>query len=80
MYADVLLMYIGESARTFGERFKEYLKACSPIYDHQNITGHPTTVKNVNIVGRKDHNLATITKAPMYIRVKSQSLNKNSSK
>ena len=26
--------YIGESARTFGERFKEHLKAPSPIYEH----------------------------------------------
>ena len=26
--------YTGESARTFGERFKEHLKASSPIFDH----------------------------------------------
>ena len=26
--------YIGESSRTFGERFKEHLKPHSPIYDH----------------------------------------------
>ena len=32
--------YIGETARTFGERFKEHLKAPSPIHDHSNITGH----------------------------------------
>ena len=29
--------YIGESSRTSGERFKEHLKAPSPIYDHSNI-------------------------------------------
>ena len=29
--------YIGETARTFGERYKEHLKAPSPIYDHYNI-------------------------------------------
>ena len=29
--------YIGESSRTFGERFKEHQKAPSPIYDHYNI-------------------------------------------
>ena len=28
--------YIGESSRTFGERYKEYLKAPSPIFEHQN--------------------------------------------
>ena len=26
--------YIGESSRTFGERFKEHQKAPSPIFDH----------------------------------------------
>ena len=28
--------YIGESTRTFTERFKEHLKAPSPIHDHSN--------------------------------------------
>ena len=28
--------YIGESGRTFGERFKEHLKAQSQIFGHQN--------------------------------------------
>ena len=46
--------YIGESSRTFDERFKEHLKAPSPIYDHQNITGHDTTIENFSIVGRED--------------------------
>ena len=32
--------YIGESSRSFGERFKEHQKAPSPIHDHRNITGH----------------------------------------
>ena len=38
--------YIGESSRVFGERFKEHLKAPSPIYDNCNITGHTITVDN----------------------------------
>ena len=49
--------YIGESSRTFDERFKEHLKTPSPIYDHQNITGHDTTIDNFSIVGREDQNL-----------------------
>ena len=49
--------YIGKSSRTFGERFKEHLKAPFPIYDHQNITGHDTTIQNFSIVGREDQNL-----------------------
>ena len=32
--------YIGESSRTFGERFKEHQKAPSHIFDHFNTTGH----------------------------------------
>ena len=27
--------YIGEACRTFGERYREHLKASSPIFDHQ---------------------------------------------
>ena len=49
--------YIGESSRTFGERFKEHLKAPSPIYDHQNTRGNDTTIDNFCIVGREDPNL-----------------------
>ena len=48
--------YIGESSRSFGERFKEHQKAPSPIYDHSNISGHQVTIENFNIVGREDHN------------------------
>ena len=44
--------YIGESSRTFGKRFKEYLKAPSPIYDHQNNSGHKTTMENFKIIER----------------------------
>ena len=33
--------YIGESAKTFTERFKDHPKAPSPIYEHSNITDHP---------------------------------------
>ena len=32
--------YIGESGRSFGERYKEHLKAPSPIFQHQSISGH----------------------------------------
>ena len=44
--------YIGESSRKFGERFREHLKAPSPIFDHYNITGHNVTIDNFSIVGR----------------------------
>ena len=43
--------YIGEFSKTFGERFKEHLKAPSPIYDHFIITGHSITIDNFSIMG-----------------------------
>ena len=69
--------YIGESSRTFGERFRENQKAPSPIYDHSNNTGHQVTTDNFSIVGREDQNLSRATKEALYIRVNNPSLNRN---
>ena len=65
--------YIGESSRTFGERFKEHLKAPSPIHGHQNITDHDTTIDNFSIVVREDQNLIRAIKEAIYIRVNNPS-------
>ena len=35
--------FIGETSRTFGERYKEHLKAPSAIHHHSSQTGHPTS-------------------------------------
>ena len=48
--------YIGESYRTFAERYKEHMKALSPIYDHNNSTGNDICIDNFSIVGREDQN------------------------
>ena len=69
--------YIGESSRTFEERFKEHQKAPSPIFDHYNITGHSISIENFNIVGREDQNFMRAIKEALYIRVSNQSLNRN---
>ena len=69
--------YIGETARTFGERFKEHLKALSSIFDHSNITGHSTTLNHFTIVGREEQNLSRLIKESMFIRVNNPSLNRN---
>ena len=45
--------YNGESARTFEERYKEHLKAPSPLFEHQNITGHTTSVENFKIIRKE---------------------------
>ena len=50
--------YIGETSRTFGERYKEHLKEPSPIHQHSNLTGHPTNHNNFQIIGREGCNLA----------------------
>ena len=52
--------YIGESARNFEERFKEHLKAPSPIHDHLNISGHAVTIDNFSILEREDQNLKCV--------------------
>ena len=69
--------YIGESSRTFGERFKEHLKAPSPIYDHFNTTGHNVTIENFSIVGREDQNPSRLIKEALFIKVNNPSLNRN---
>ena len=38
--------YIGETSRTFGERYKEHLKAPSAIHHHSIQTGHTTNQNN----------------------------------
>ena len=60
---------IGETARTFGERFKEHLKALSPIFDHSNITGHSATLNNFSIKGREEQNLSRLSIESVFIRV-----------
>ena len=69
--------YIGESARTFAERFKEHLKALSPTHDHSNRSGHDVSIHNFSIVGREDQNIIRTIKEALYIRVNNPSLNKN---
>ena len=59
--------YIGESSRTFGERFKEHQKAPSSIYDHYNISGHMVSIHNFSIVGREDQNLMRTIKEALSI-------------
>ena len=69
--------YIGESGRSFGERYKEHLKAPSPIFQHQSISGHETSIENFNIIGREDNSLARTIKESIYIRVNNPTLNRN---
>ena len=78
-YADLACdeEYIGEISRTFGERYKEHLKAPSAIYHHSSQTGHPTSHNNFQIIWREGHNLARNIKESIYIRVNNPTLNNN---
>ena len=67
--------YTGETSRTFGERYKEHLKAPSAIHHHSSQTGHPTSHNNFQIIGREGHNLARNIKESIYIRVNNSTLN-----
>ena len=49
--------YIMESGRTFAERYREHMRAPSPIYDHNNTTGHEGSLDNCSIVGREDQSI-----------------------
>ena len=69
--------YIGETARTLGERCQEYLKQPPPIHVHIQQTGHNTTETSFNIIGREDQGLARTIKESIYIRVNNPTLNQN---
>ena len=72
--------YIGESDRTFGERFREHMRAPSPIIDHHNITGHEVSLVSLTISAlwaREDNSIARNIKEAIFIRVNDPSLNRN---
>ena len=69
--------YIGETSRTFGERYKEHLKPPSAIHHHSNQKDHTTNQNNFQIIGREGHNLARNIKESIYIRVNNPTLKNN---
>ena len=69
--------HIGETSRTFGERFKEHLREPSPIHHHSFSTGHPTIQHNFQINRREGHGIARTIKESIYIRVNIPTLNRN---
>ena len=69
--------FIGEPSRTFEEQYKEHLKAPSPIFEHQNTTGHTTTMENFKIISREEQNMARSIKEEIYIRVNNPTIDRN---
>ena len=56
--------YIGETSRTFGERYKEHLKDPSPIHHHNKQTNYPINHNNFKIIGREDTICLGISRNP----------------
>ena len=54
-----------ESARTFGERFKEFLRIPYPIYDFRNTSGHTISVDHFSIGGREAQSRRLCTSGSM---------------
>ena len=68
---------IRESGRTFGDRLREYLRAPSPIYQHNQSTGHSINVDCVSIVGREVHIVTRTIKGAMLFCISDPSLNRS---
>ena len=68
---------IGETCRTFGERYKEHLKEPSPIHAHSTQAGHSTNPENFIIRGRENDGLARTIKQSLYIGVNNSTLDRN---
>ena len=69
--------YIGELARTFGERIKEHFKAPSPIHGHHSTTCLSTTLHNFSIVSREGQGFTRTIKESMITRVNNPTPNRN---
>ena len=69
--------YIGESGRTLGDRYKDCLKAPSPINIHTSSMGHPVSPDCFPIVDREAQGLTRNIKEAVYIKVNDPSLNRN---
>ena len=67
--------YIGETSRTFGERYKEHLKDPSPIHHHNNQTNYPVNHNNLKIIGMEGHHLSRYIKESIFIRVNNPTVN-----
>ena len=69
--------YIGESGRTFGDRYKKHLKAPLPIHLQSTTTGHPINPDCFSIASKEHQGLTRNIKEAMYIRVIDPSLNRD---
>ena len=76
----VMMDTVGSQPELFEERYKEHLRAPSPTVEHQDTTGHTTTVENFKIISRQGKNMARAIKEAIYIRVNNPTPNRNTGK
>ena len=69
--------YIGYLGRALGERFKEHLKAPSPIFHHSTSTGCPLDSENFSIIYNEVHSHPRTIKEAMFICVNDPTLIRN---
>ena len=66
-HTDCPEQYKGESGMTFGDRFREHLRAPSPIHQHSQSTGHQVDLECFTITDREAQGTTRIIKEDMYI-------------
>ena len=69
--------YIWKLTRIFSEKFKEHLKATSPIYKYQSSMGLSTSVEDFSTVSMERYNFTRIIKESFYAGVNNSILNRN---
>ena len=69
--------YIGETARTLGERYQEHLRGPCPIQVHNQLMGHQTTHDNFSIIGREEQDFTRLIKESIFIRLNNPTQNRN---
>ena len=66
-HTDCPEQYIGESCRTFDDRFREHLRAPSPIHQHSQFTGYPVDLECFPTIDREAQEDTRTIKEAMYI-------------
>ena len=65
------------TGKSVDERYKENIRAPSPIFNLFQTTGHDITLDNVSLVDRKPNGITRTIKEAMFIRVNDPPLNRN---
>ncbi len=72
------IVYIGETKRPFGKRFKEHTNLTIPtgVGDHCNATGHSVSLDNTKVLTIEPQWTKRKVKEPIYIKKSAPSMNR----